>query len=88
MPVAVPLVNTLNPYNWQLVPSMAVPAVQDAKAPQAHKPAARRPHMERCDGETDAEWNARLSRSCYWCGCEYESAGPELNAHEDSHTAN
>lgn len=59
--------------------------VSDTKTPEAHKPRGWKTHMERRDGETVAEWNARLSRTCYRCGREFESSGPELDAHEETH---
>ncbi|MEU6267704.1 hypothetical protein [Saccharopolyspora shandongensis] len=79
---------TATAYDWRLVPlAAAVRTALDTKTPQAHKPGAWRPHMERRKGETIELWNVRLSRSCYRCGKEFESAGPgsRLNVHEDSH---
>ncbi|GAA4827163.1 hypothetical protein GCM10025787_01270 [Saccharopolyspora rosea] len=57
----------------------------DTKTSEAHKPGAWQPHMARRARETVAEWNARLSRTCYQCGLEFASAGAVLDAHEDKH---
>lgn len=60
-----------------------------AAAPQQSdppKPKAWRPHMARRRGETVAQWQARLSWSCYACGRQFEQGQRQaLNEHEAAH---